>query len=68
MGRLLAVVLGLAALGFAAKMMLAGTSADSSAGPTQPKRQLDNVRSRARQLERDQQKNVDEIARKAAEQ
>jgi Ni/Co efflux regulator RcnB len=68
MGRLLALVLGLAALAFAAKVMLAGTTAASSAGPTQPKRQLDNVRARAKQLEREQQKNVDEIARKAAEQ
>jgi len=68
MGRLLALVLGLAALAFAAKIMLAGTAAGSPAGPTQPKRQLDNVRSRAKQLEREQQRNVDEMARKAAEQ
>jgi Ni/Co efflux regulator RcnB len=68
MGRLLALVLGLAALAFAAKMMLTGTTAGSSEGPTQPKRQLDNVRARAKQLEREQQKSVDELARKAAEQ
>jgi len=67
MGRLLALVLGLAVLAFAAKIMLAGT-AGSPAGPSQPKRQLDNVRSRAKQLEREQQRNVDEMARKAAEQ
>ncbi|MFL5312136.1 MAG: hypothetical protein ACJ79H_17015 [Myxococcales bacterium] len=64
MGRLLAVVLGLAALAFAAKVMLAGTAAHDPAGPTQPKRQLDNVRARARQLEREQQNNADETARK----
>jgi len=68
MGRLLALVLGLAALAFAAKIMLTGTTATNSAGPTQPKRQLDDVRARAKQLEREQQKSVDEIARKAAEQ
>jgi hypothetical protein len=65
MGRLLALVLGLAALAFAAKVMLAGTAVGNPAGPSEPKRQLDNVRSRAHQLEREQQKNADEIARKA---
>ena len=65
MGRILALVLGLAVLAFAAKLMLTGTAARDPAGPTQPKRQLDNVRSRARELEREQQKNVDEMARKA---
>jgi hypothetical protein len=34
------------------------------AGPTQPKRQLDNVRVRAKQLEREQQKSADDLARK----
>jgi hypothetical protein len=66
MGRLLALVLGLAALAFAAKVMLARTAVGNPAGPGQPKRQLDNVRTRAHQLEREQQKNADEIARKAA--
>jgi len=65
MGRILALVLGLAVLAFAAKQMLTGTAARDPSGPTQPKRQLDNVRSRARELEREQQKNVDEMARKA---
>jgi hypothetical protein len=68
MGRILALVLGLAALAFAAKYMLTGTAARDPSGPTEPKRQLDNVRTRARQLEREQQKAADEIARKAAEQ
>lgn len=67
MGRLLALVLGLAALAFAAKVMLAGTAVGNPAGPSQPKRQLDNVRSRAKQLEREQQRSADEVARKAAE-
>jgi hypothetical protein len=66
MGRLLALVLGLAALAFAAKVMLAGTAVGNPAGPSEPKRQLDNVRARTHQLEREQQKNADEIARKAA--
>ena len=68
MGRILALVLGLAALAFAAKYMLTGTAAHDPAGPTQPKRQLDNVRTRAKELEREQQKNADEMARKTEEQ
>jgi len=67
MGRLLALVLGLAALAFAAKTMLAGTATQDPAAASQPKRQLDDVRARARQLEREQQKNVDEMARKVDE-
>jgi hypothetical protein len=65
MGRLLALVLGLAALAFAAKTMLAGSAGHDPSGPTQPKRQLDDVRARARQLEREQQKAADAVARKA---
>ena len=65
MGRILALVLGLAALAFAAKTMLSGTAAGSSPGPTQPKRQLDSVRVRAKQLEREQQRAADRIAGQA---
>jgi Ni/Co efflux regulator RcnB len=68
MGRILVLVLGLVAIAFAARYMLAGSDFRASAGPTQPKRQLDNVRDRARQLERQQQKSVDEITRKLDEQ
>jgi len=66
MGRLLALVLGLAALAFAAKVMLAGTAVGNPAAPTQPKRQLDDVRARAAQLGREQQRAADEIARQSA--
>ncbi len=68
MGRIVILVLGLAAIAFAAKQMLAGSEGRASAGATQPKRQLDNVRLRARQLEREQQKSADDIARKSDEQ
>jgi hypothetical protein len=64
MGRILVLVLGLAAIAFTAKHMLAGTAGHDPAGATQPKRQLDDVRARARQLEREQQKAVNDIARK----
>jgi hypothetical protein len=64
MGRILALIIGLAAISFAAKYMLAGTMFGNPAGPTEPKRQLDNVRARAKELEREQQKSVDDLARK----
>ncbi len=64
MGRIVVLVLGLAAIAFAAKTMLAGTALHTPAGPTLPKRQLDDVRARAKQLEREQQKNVDDMAKK----
>jgi hypothetical protein len=67
-GRILALVLGLAALAFAAKTMLAGTAIGNAAGPTQPKRQLDSVRLRAKQIEREQQNAADRVARKLEEQ
>ena len=65
MGRIVALVLGLAALAFAAKTMLSGTTVASFAGPTQPKRQLDSVGVRAKQLEREQQGAADRVARQA---
>jgi hypothetical protein len=64
MGRILVLILGLATIAFAAKYMLAGTIVHDPSGPTQPKRQLDNVRVRAKQLEREQQKSVDDVARR----
>jgi hypothetical protein len=64
MARILALILGLAAISFAAKYMLAGTMFGNPASPTEPKRQLDNVRIRAKQLEREQQKSADDLARK----
>ena len=64
MGRIVILVLGLAAIALAARTMLAGTALHAPAGPTAPKRQLDDVRARARQLEREQQKNVDDMTRK----
>jgi Flp pilus assembly protein CpaB len=64
MGRIIVLILGLATIAFAAKYMLAGTIVHDPARPTQPKRQLDNVRVRAKQLEREQQKSADDLARK----
>jgi len=64
-GKLLALVLGLAAVAFAARYALTGTMTQDPAGATQPKRQLDDVRAKAKDLERQQQKAADDIADKA---
>ncbi len=64
---LLILILGLAALAFAVKYALKDTTAQDTAGAaSRPKRQLDNVRSRAKELEREQQKQADDVAKKAA--
>jgi hypothetical protein len=58
--KIVALVLGLAAVAFTAKVALTGTFTRSEAsGPTQPKRQLDDVRARAGELEREFQKGAD---------
>ena len=63
----LVLIIGLAIVAFAVKTQLAGTAVGNPNGPSQPKRQLDNVRNRAGELEREQQKAADDIANKAAE-
>jgi len=74
MGRLIALLLGVAALAFAAKYALTSGSAnlappqvetgikpvDANGEHTRPKQQLDNVRERAHELEKDDQKRVDD--------
>jgi CHASE3 domain sensor protein len=70
-GKLLVLILGLAAVAFAAKYALEGgarANADSVNGASAPKRQLDNVRSKAKELEKEQQRQADDVAKKAAEQ
>ena len=64
-GKLIVLLMGLAAVAFAAKFALTGTMTGNPAGPTQAKRQLDSVREKAKQLERDQQKAADDVAEKA---
>lgn len=67
-GKLLALILGLAAIAFAAKFALTGTMTGNPEGATRPKRQLDDVRAKAKDLEKQQQKAADDIAEKGAEQ
>lgn len=68
LGRLLVLLMGLAAVAFAAKYALTGGAADSPGQATQPKRQLDHVRERSKELERLQQQQADDIAKKSADQ
>ena len=61
-GKLLALVIGLAATAFAAKVALTGTMRTNPGGEIQAKRQLDDVRSKAKEIERMQQKAADDVA------
>ena len=66
LGTLLVLVMGLAAVAFATRYALT-SGAPAVAGQTAPKRQLDNVRDRAKELEKEQQRQVDDIARKSGD-
>jgi hypothetical protein len=50
---------------FVVKTQLEGTAVGNPNQPTQAKRQLDNVRNKAHELEKDQQKAADDVADKA---
>jgi hypothetical protein len=62
MGRLIALIIGLAAIAFAVKYAL-DPSRNGSAQHTQPRQQLDNVREKSHDLERQMQKAADDAAR-----
>jgi hypothetical protein len=68
LGKLLVLVLGLAIVAFVARTALTGTMGRDTAEHTAPRRQLDNVREKAKALEREQQKAADDIARRLHEQ
>ncbi len=68
MGRILALVLGLAVLGgIAWKVMSGGATrpAVETDEPSAPKRQLDNVRGAANRIETNDQQRVDDVEKKA---
>jgi hypothetical protein len=67
MGKLLALVLGLAAISFAVKTALTAGASGAPSEASRPKRQLDNVRSRAHELEQMQQKQADDVAKRTAD-
>lgn len=61
------VVLGLSVLGAIAWKVMYGTNvaAVGTDGPSRPKQQLDNVRGAAKRIEADDQKNLDDVEKKA---
>src|SRR5271165_3216933 len=61
MARLLSLLLGLLVVAGVAYYVLEGTTRAVSAGPSAPKQQLDSVRDRAKEIERDAQKRADEL-------
>ena len=67
-GKIIVLLLGLVIVAFVVKTQLAGTAIGNPEGPTQAKRQLDNVRVRAKELERETQKNAEEMIQKSDEQ
>jgi hypothetical protein len=68
LGKLLVLVLGLAAVAFAVRTALTGTAGPDTAAHSAPRRQLDNVREKAKDLERQQQKAADDLARRLNDQ
>jgi hypothetical protein len=64
--KILALLLGLAATAFAVRTALTGTIGRDDSVHSAPRRQLDTVREKARDLERQQQKAADDIARRAS--
>jgi hypothetical protein len=67
MGKLLVLVLGLAAISFAVKTALTAGGSGAPTEASRPKRQLDNVRSKAHELERLQQQQVDDVAKRTGD-
>jgi hypothetical protein len=61
--KILMLVIGLAAVAFAAKYALEGSFRSQPSAHTAPKQQLDNVRDKAHDLERQLQKAADEAGR-----
>jgi hypothetical protein len=76
MGRIITLVLGLAVVAGVAYSVLNKTAVGSSAngsngssaegqGPSAPKRQLDNVRNKAHDIEQKDQQHLDDVEKKA---
>lgn len=68
MGRILALVLGLAVLGGVAWKVVSGGTMKHAVEPDEPsapKQQLDNVRGAAKRIETNDQQHVDDVEKKA---
>ncbi|HEY4731219.1 MAG TPA: hypothetical protein VIH41_08830 [Myxococcales bacterium] len=68
LGKLLVLVLGLAAVAFSVRLALTGTAGRDTEAHSRPRRQLDNVREKAKDLERQNQNAADDLARRVGEQ
>jgi hypothetical protein len=68
LGKLLVLVLGLAAVAFSVRLALTGTVGRDTSAHSAPRRQLDNVREKAKDLERQNQNAADDLARRVGEQ
>ncbi|HWT86189.1 MAG TPA: hypothetical protein VN177_10485 [Myxococcales bacterium] len=68
LGKLLVLVLGLAAVAFSVRLALTGTVGRDTSAHSAPRRQLDNVREKAKELERQNQNAADDLARRVGEQ
>ena len=67
LGKILVLLLGLAAISFAVRTALTGTAGRDDSEHTAPRRQLDNVRAKAKDIERQNQRAADDLARKLSE-
>jgi hypothetical protein len=65
MGRLLTLLLGLLVVAGLTYYVLERSAASQSAAESAPKRQLDNVRERSKEIERDAQKRADDVFKKS---
>jgi len=67
-GKLLVLVLGLAAVAFSVRLALTGTVGRDTSAHSAPRRQLDSVREKAKDLERQNQNAADDLARRVGDQ
>jgi hypothetical protein len=65
MARLLTLLLGLLVVAGVTYYVLQGTAASTPTAHSAPKRQLDDVRERAKQIEDDSQKRADDLFKKS---
>ena len=66
-GKIIVLLLGLVIVAYVVKVQLSGTAVGNPDEPTQAKRQLDSVRMKAKELERENQKNAEEMMKKSDE-
>jgi hypothetical protein len=65
MGRILTLLLGLLVVAGVTYYVVQQTALSAGAGPSTPRRQLDTVREKAKDIERDAQKRADDLLKKS---